>query len=64
MWISEIELKNFRSFPDAKIQLSEGINLIIGSNNSGKSSLLRSVIFFSSLNMILNDITQHNFNQK
>jgi AAA15 family ATPase/GTPase len=45
MWISEIELKNFRSFSDAKIQLSKGINLIIGSNNSGKSSLLRSILW-------------------
>lgn len=45
MWISEIELKNFRCFPDANIQLSKGINLIIGSNNAGKSSLLKSILW-------------------
>jgi predicted ATPase len=45
MWISEIELRNFRSFSDAKIQLSKGINLIVGSNNSGESSLLRSILW-------------------
>ncbi|HEY9802422.1 MAG TPA: AAA family ATPase [Leptolyngbyaceae cyanobacterium] len=45
MWISEIELNNFRSFPDAKIQLSKGINLIVGSNNAGKSSLLRAILW-------------------
>ncbi|MBW4487573.1 MAG: AAA family ATPase [Trichocoleus desertorum ATA4-8-CV12] len=43
MRISEIKLKNFRSFVDANINLSKGINLIIGPNNSGKSTLLKSV---------------------
>lgn len=45
MWISEIELNNLRSFPDASIKLSKGINLIIGPNNSGKSTLLNSVLW-------------------
>lgn len=63
MWISEIELKNFRSFSDAKIQLSPGINLIIGSNNSGKSSLLRSILWLQqgfSLNSMDLRISQDN----
>ncbi|MEA5565796.1 ATP-dependent nuclease [Anabaena sp. UHCC 0399] len=45
MWISEIELKNFRSFSNANIQLAKGLNLIVGSNNAGKSSLLRSILW-------------------
>ncbi|MBH8567069.1 AAA family ATPase [Nostoc sp. CENA67] len=45
MWISEIKLNNLRSFPDASIQLSKGINLIIGPNNSGKSTLLHSILW-------------------
>lgn len=43
MRISAIELNNFRCFPSANVGLSKGINLIIGSNNSGKSTLLKSV---------------------
>ena len=43
MWISEVELSNFRSFASASIRLSKGINLVIGPNNSGKSTILKSV---------------------
>jgi hypothetical protein len=43
MWVSEVELSNFRSFASASIKLSEGINLVIGPNNSGKSTILKSV---------------------
>ncbi|MBD2665656.1 hypothetical protein B6N60_04548 [Richelia sinica FACHB-800] len=45
MWISEVTLNNFRSFGDANIQLSKGINLIVGANNSGKSTLLKSILW-------------------
>jgi len=43
MRISAIDLNNFRCFANVNIKLSKGINLIIGSNNSGKSALLKSV---------------------
>lgn len=45
MWISEVTLNNIRSFENANIQLSKGINLIVGANNSGKSTLLRSILW-------------------
>ncbi|BAZ41396.1 SMC domain protein [Calothrix sp. NIES-4101] len=45
MWISEIKLNNFRSYSDAEILLSKNMNLIVGSNNSGKSTLLKSVLW-------------------
>ncbi|MBW4503446.1 MAG: AAA family ATPase [Scytonema hyalinum WJT4-NPBG1] len=45
MWVSEINLNNFRCFSDTSIQLSKGINLIIGPNNSGKSTLLKSMLW-------------------
>jgi AAA15 family ATPase/GTPase len=43
MRISAIKLNNFRCFANASIELSEGINLVVGTNNSGKSTLLKSV---------------------
>lgn len=39
MWIIEVCLKNFGKFRDKRILLSEGINLIYGENESGKSTI-------------------------
>jgi AAA15 family ATPase/GTPase len=42
MWIKKVDLTNFRSYANGSIELSKGINLIVGQNNSGKSTLLKS----------------------
>jgi putative ATP-dependent endonuclease of the OLD family len=43
MYISKIEIKNFRNFSSALIELTYGINVIIGHNNSGKTNLLKAI---------------------
>lgn len=43
MYISGIEIKNFRSFDSINIDFHEGVNVLIGHNNSGKSNLLRAL---------------------
>ncbi|WP_339193428.1 AAA family ATPase [Aeribacillus sp. FSL W8-0870] len=43
MYISSIELNNYRNFRSNIIEFNKGINVIIGSNNSGKSNLLRAM---------------------
>lgn len=53
MYISEIEIQNFRNFPyildingkeaGIKINFNEGVNVIIGHNNSGKTNLLKAL---------------------
>ena len=43
MWVSEIAIRNIRGFRDASLQLSKGINLLVGPNNSGKSTILKCV---------------------
>lgn len=43
MYIKEINISNFRSFKDASIPFHEGVNVIIGHNNTGKSNLLRAI---------------------
>jgi len=45
MYISEIEIQNFRSFPDlkTKIDFVEGTNVIIGHNNAGKTNLIEAL---------------------
>lgn len=43
MYISKIRIKNFRNFKDHEILFNDGINVIIGHNNSGKSNALRAL---------------------
>lgn len=43
MYIKEIRILNFRNFKDALIPFHEGVNVIIGHNNTGKSNLLRAI---------------------
>ena len=51
MYISSIKIKNFRNFDNIDIDFHEGVNVLIGHNNSGKSNLLRalSLIFDDSI---------------
>lgn len=34
-------IKNIRSYPEATLRFSQGINVIVGENNSGKSTIIR-----------------------
>ena len=43
MYISKIETKGFRNFKQAEVLFHEGVNVIIGHNNTGKSNLLRAL---------------------
>lgn len=43
MYISGIEINNFRNFDNINIDFHEGVNVLIGHNNSGKSNLLRAL---------------------
>ena len=41
MWVRELHLTNVRSHEAAHLGFSQGINVIVGGNNSGKSTILR-----------------------
>lgn len=60
MYIKEIEIKGFRNFKEAKVPLHEGVNVIIGHNNTGKSNLLRALGlvlgFYSNRDLHTNDL--------
>ena len=43
MYIKEIKISNFRNFKEASVPFHEGVNVIIGHNNTGKSNLLRAM---------------------
>jgi len=43
MYISKIKIEGFRNFPSNEITFNDGINVIIGHNNAGKTSLLKAI---------------------
>lgn len=43
MFISKIDIKNFRNFKDQKVDFNEGVNVIIGHNNAGKTNLIKAL---------------------
>ncbi|MDD6822566.1 MAG: AAA family ATPase, partial [Paraprevotella sp.] len=43
MYIKKIIIKGFRNYVDNEVEFHEGINVLIGHNNSGKSNLLRAM---------------------
>ncbi len=49
MYVSQLELKNFRSYESAVIEFSPGINFITGENGSGKTNILEAVSVLSGI---------------
>lgn len=43
MYLSEIKLQNFKGIKNINITLNKGVNLIIGNNGAGKTSLLNGI---------------------
>ena len=43
MYISRITIQNYRSFENLSVTFRDGINILIGQNNSGKSNLLKAL---------------------
>jgi hypothetical protein len=48
MWISKIKLQNIRVFEEETLELSKYINVIVGQNNSGKSSIIKGLLSIQS----------------
>ncbi len=46
MFISKLKIQGFRNFKDSTIELNDGINVIIGPNNSGKTNLIKAIALF------------------
>lgn len=43
MYIDKLVIKNIRCFEEETLQLSKNINLLVGENNSGKSTIIKSI---------------------
>ena len=66
MKIKKIIIKNFKCFTDFQFVLNEGINIIVGDNEAGKSTILESVHLaltgIISGRYLKNELSQHLFN--
>jgi len=56
MYISKMQINNYRNFKDFSIDFNDGLNVIIGPNNVGKSNLIKaiSIVLDSSIKKQLN----------
>lgn len=50
MFLSDVTIKNFRLFQDFKVRLNQGMNVIVGENNSGKTALIDALRYALSVN--------------
>lgn len=52
MKILKVKLNNIRGYENAEIKLSPKINLVIGENNSGKTTILRTLLFLQDRSLL------------
>ena len=49
MWISSLQLENFRNYRQLALNFEPGINLLIGENGAGKTNLVEACVYLSAL---------------
>ena len=59
MFIRRIKIKNYRNFNEFEMEFNDGLNIIIGSNNSGKTGLMYAIKLLDSPS----EINIHDFNK-
>lgn len=61
MYINKIHIQNYRNFNDFKMDFHKGLNVIIGSNNSGKTGLLYAINLLNSPSSVsVDDFNKNN----
>jgi len=68
MLIDKIKITNFKCFKEFELELNENLNIIVGNNESGKSTILEafdlSLTGMINGKSIYNDINQYIFNNE
>lgn len=61
MYISKLKIQNFRCFDDTEIEFNEGLNVIIGENNCGKTTIMKALqyIFCHSIAPTIDDFNKN-----
>ena len=61
MYISKIHIQNYRNYNDFTMKFHKGLNVVIGSNNSGKTGLLHAINLLKSPSSIsIDDFNKNN----
>ncbi len=64
MYIRKIHIQNYRNFHDFTMEFQEGLNVIIGANNSGKTGLLHAIDLLKTPSKIsIDDFNKNNLLQ-
>ena len=64
MYIRKIHIKNYRNFNDFEMEFHEGLNVIVGANNSGKTGLLSAIYLLNLPSSIsIDDFNKNNLVQ-
>ena len=68
MFIRKVKIQNFKCYKDFEITLEEGLNIIVGDNEAGKSTILEAInLALSGIingKSIWNEISQYIFNKE
>lgn len=68
LYIKEIYIKNFKIFKEFRLELNEGLNILVGDNEAGKSTLLEAIYLAltGTINgrYLRNDLTPYLFNSE
>ncbi len=67
MFIKKVKIHNFKCYRDFEIQLNEGLNIVVGDNEAGKSTILEAINLvltgIISGKSVWNEISQYIFNK-
>ena len=50
MWVQTLHLDNFRSYKEAHVEFTPGVNVLVGSNGQGKTNIVEAIYYLATLN--------------
>ena len=50
MWVQTLHLNDFRSYKEAHVEFSPGVNVLVGSNGQGKTNIVEAIYYLATLN--------------
>ena len=64
MYINKIHIQNYRNYNDFSMNFHKGLNVIIGSNNTGKTGLLYAIYLLKHPSIVsVDDFNKNNLPQ-
>lgn len=59
MYLQQISIKNYRNFSDFSMKFHNGLNVMVGANNSGKTGLLSAINLLSEPSICVDDFNKN-----